>query len=108
MPALAVQQNLVPSLATTLTALIAADPASSRSRQIAAIFDTGGCINPNGTPARAGDGIIDICEVSDNPLIASLLAPDLQMRDAAGRYAPVPGGTARDSLSLGLGFSAVP
>jgi hypothetical protein len=103
----AVQGDVVPALAGTLTAQIAADPTSVASRQIAALFDTGGCTNPDGSVAHAGDGVIDVCEVGSNSIIRNVLAPDLQVHDAVGGYAPVPGGTALDSLSLGLGFTAM-
>jgi len=44
--------------------------------------------------------------LSQNSLIKSLFDPDLQMRNASGKYAPVPDGAPRDSLSLGFGFTA--
>jgi len=41
-----------------------------------------------------------------NPLIRSLIAPDVQIWDLAGAYAPNPLHGMPDSLSIGIGFSA--
>jgi hypothetical protein len=101
-----VADDLIPSLANTLTLYIATSPDSETSRTIKKLFDTGGCTNPDGSPAKANDGVISPCELSQNPLIKALFAPDLQMRDASGKYKPVPNGTQKDSLSLGFGFIA--
>ena len=101
-----VTNDLIPSLANTLTLYIATNPGSETSRIITQLFDTGGCTNPDGSTAVAGDGRISPCELSQNSLIKSLFAPDLQMRNSSGKYAPVPDGTQRDSLSLGFGFTA--
>lgn len=87
------------------------------SSTIAAIFDTGGtahpacgsaCRNPNGSCAAAGDRHVDVCEVGTNQIVRNLLAPDVQMFDAAGNYRPNPANTQKDSLSVGIGISAVP
>jgi hypothetical protein len=51
---------------------------------------------------------IDICEVATSGLIQNVLAPDVQMFDAAGNYHPNPTNANKDSLSIGLGFTAVP
>jgi hypothetical protein len=101
-----VTNDLIPSLANTLTLYIATNPGSGNSKTITQLFDTGGCTNPDGTTAMAGDGRISPCELSQNALIKALFVPDLQMRNASGKYAPVPDGTQRDSLSLGFGFTA--
>ena len=57
--------------------------------------------------AVKGDRKIDVCEVATAGLIQNVLAPDIQMFDANGNYHPNPDNTHKDSLSLGLGFSAV-
>jgi hypothetical protein len=36
-----------------------------------------------------------------------VLAPDVQIYDANGNYAPNPLNTVKDSLSVGIGFTAV-
>lgn len=56
--------------------------------------------------AVKGDGIISPCELSQDPLIKSLLAPHVRLRNSAGKYEPLPDEAQRDSLSLGFGFTA--
>ena len=121
-----IDNGIIPAVAMLLTKKVAADckggggsdggaPApdggagvcSSSAKQILSIFDTGNCTNPDGTKAVAGDGKIDICEVSTNSIIMNVLAPDVQIYDASGNYAPNKANTTKDSLSLGLGFTAV-
>lgn len=81
----------------------AGSPAAQAFQQL---FDTGGCTNPGGTLAQAGDQRIDICELLTNPLLSSLMAPDVQIWDAQGNYRPNPLGGKPDSMSFGLGISA--
>jgi len=116
-----VQADIIPNVAALLTKKINDDKAgpglSSGDMQILSIFDNGGkadaactagtCKNPDGSCAVKGDQKIDICEVSTAGLIQNVLAPDVQMFDAAGNYAPNKDNTMKDSLSLGLSFTAV-
>jgi hypothetical protein len=46
------------------------------------------------------------CELSQNPLIKSLLTPDVRLLNEAGKYDPLPDGAQKDSLSLGFGLTA--
>ena len=104
--------HVIPALAAQLSLLA---PFSS---EIQSLFDNGGapdpacgnqtCRNANGSCAKSGDLVIDPCEVGTNAIIKNVLAPDVQLFDAAGNYAPNPLNTARDSLSVGIAFSAVP
>jgi hypothetical protein len=113
-----VQNILIPALAASLTAQVQVTPLSPRAMQILAIFDNGGkadpacsagtCKNPDGTCAVKGDNKIDICEIATSGLLQNVLAPDVQMFDANGNYQPSPDNTHKESLSIGLGFSAVP
>ena len=80
--------------------------ADSVAGTIKSLFDTGGCNNPDGTAAVKGDGRISPCELSQNPLIKSPLAPDVRLLNEAGKYDPLPDGAQKDSLSLGFGFTA--
>jgi len=116
-----VQSQIIPNVAALLTKKITDDKAngglSSGDNQILSIFDNGGkadasctagtCKNPDGSCAVKGDEKIDICEVSTAGLIQNVLAPDVQMFDASGKYAPNKDNTMKDSLSLGLAFTAV-
>ncbi len=113
-----VQNLVIPALAASLTAQVQVTPVGPRAMVLLSIFDTGGkadptcgsgtCKNPDGTCAVKGDNKIDVCEVATCGLIQNILAPDVQMFDANGNYQPSPGNTHKDSLSIGLGFSAVP
>jgi len=119
----AVQMDIIPNVATLLSNKLMNDnPQTSTDKQIASIFDNGGkadpacsagtCKNPAygtrpGMCAAATDNIIDTCEVSTAGLIQNVLAPDVQMFDASGKYAPNKDNTMKDSLSLGLSFTAV-
>jgi hypothetical protein len=52
--------------------------------------------------------VISLQEFETNPFVGTLLAPDLQLFDANGNYAPVSGpGKNPDSVSFGVGFGAV-
>jgi len=107
-----VQAVLIPAVAALLNAQVQANPGSSQAMQILALFDTGNgmggnCTNMDGTLGRPGDGVISPCEVADNALVQNILAPDVQIYDANGNYAPNPNNTKPDSLSLGIGFTAV-
>jgi hypothetical protein len=102
-----VKNIIVPQIAQSLNAAIQMDPNSNTAKQILAIFDIGNCTNPDMTKAVANDGRIDPCEVATNPIIQNVLAPDVDIYDANGNYAPNPLNTGKDSLSIGVGFSAV-
>src|SRR5262245_19978750 len=99
--------SLGAGVAKQLTAWCAADPHSDVVHQVLQIFDTGGCTNPDGSPATAGDGVIDVCELVSKPIINRVLAPDVGLFNTAGQFAP--GGTTPKTLmSVGLGFTALP
>lgn len=122
-----VQLHIVPAVAALLSNKLMNDnPQTSTDMQIETLFDTGGkadaacpagtCKNPtdgDGDPARKGmcaakaDKIIDVCEVATNGLVTSLLSPDVQLFDASGAFHPNKDNTMKDSLSVGLGFTAV-
>ena len=98
-----VDNILIPALADAFNAVISADTSSILAQQLDGLFDTGGC-----GAAVAGDYHIDLCEVSTNAIISSLLAPDVQIYNASGGYAPNPANTTRDAVSFGVSFTAVP
>ena len=124
-----VQGNIIPNVAMLLSMRVAVDPTTSTNKQILSIFDAGGtaespvttcgatCKNTDGSCAKKGDGKIDVCEVATNSIISNVLAPDVQLYnstvDAAGKvtegttYMPNKDNKAKDSLSLGLSFTAV-
>lgn len=97
-----IDNTVIPAVASLLTMRIQADPNSASSKQIASIFDTGGC-----GAAKMGDGKIDTCEVATNSIIMAVLAPDVQIYDDAGNYAPNAKNTKKDSLSIAVAWGAV-
>jgi hypothetical protein len=101
------QSTFIPSLAMSLSTVAQESPCGANCQSVRLTFDTGGCTNPDGTMAVAGDGVVSYCEVAQNAIIQNLLQPDVQMFDAYGNYAPNPLNTNKDSLSVGIGFTAV-
>jgi hypothetical protein len=102
---------LIPALAKTFTMIVMpnpcpADATGDNCRMIESQFDIGGCQNENGTMATKGDHIIDVCEVSSNILIQSLLNPDVALFDSSGNWKPDPTNATKDSLSFGVAFMA--
>jgi len=98
-----VTNTIIPNVAMLLDSRVMANPMGSTEKQILQIFDIG-C---TGHMEYKMDGKIETCEVSDNSIIKNVLNPDVQMFDAGGNYKPNPANTTKDSLSLGLGFTAV-
>jgi hypothetical protein len=127
-----VNANIIPKVADLLESKLTADKGmlTSTDMSILSLFDTGGsagaqpsgctmscpstCQNPMNADTRpcacaaSGDGIVDLCEVATNSIIKSVLSADVQMFDASGNYAPNPNPTMKDSLSIGLAFTAIP
>jgi hypothetical protein len=127
-------QNVVPQIARNLTTAMMAGGMAAAN--INSIFDTGGtddgsgCLTktncpgnypPTGQPAcknpafglHAGqcadqcDNVIDTCEVSTCPVLKNVIQPDVQMFQG-GVYSPNPANTTKDSISVGVGFTAKP
>jgi len=106
-----VTNTIIPNVAQLLDMRVEANPSGSTEKQILQIFDIGcsdtSAKNFDGTPAAKMDGKVATCEVADNSIIKNVLNPDVQMFDASGNYHPNKSNTNKDSLSLGLGFTAV-
>lgn len=95
------QTTVIPGVAALLRSLVATG--GSTATQILDIFDIGGC-----TGATADDGQIADCEVATNPLLTSILAPDVQVYASNGTtYQPCRSNCTNDSISVGVGFTAV-
>ena len=112
-----VQTKVVPTIAGALNLALQTNPSSTQSMQALAVFDDGGaatagcgttCQNLDGSCAKASDGVIGDCEIASSPLMQTALAPDVQLFDANGTYHPNPANALKDSLSLGIRFTAVP
>jgi hypothetical protein len=91
-------------LAARLSALIAADPSAPTAQLMATLFDIGASA-PDGAVAAARDGVIGVSEILANPLLRTVMAPDV-----------VPGGAdeasdgqraAAAGVSMGVGFTAI-
>jgi hypothetical protein len=93
---------VMPAVADYLNAKLTGDPDSSLSQSIRALFDDGG----NGQCNGAGNGHIEPCEVRMNALARNLFAPDVQLFAADGSFAPDPTNQHRDSVSVGVAFTA--
>jgi hypothetical protein len=126
-----INNNVIPKVADLLENKLAMDkPPTSTDMSILSLFDTGGTAGPMPSGctmsctstcqnaanadkrpcacAANGDGIVDLCEVATNSIIHSVLSPDVQMFDSSGNYAPQANPTNKDSLSIGLAFTAIP
>jgi hypothetical protein len=107
-----VQGNIIPNVASLLSMRLTTDPNSSTTMQIKQLFDVGdgnggSCTNTDGSMSAPNDNKIGTCEVAGNSIIKNVLAPDVQMFDSSGNYKPNKDNTMKDSLSLGLSFTAV-
>jgi len=110
-----VNGKVIPAVATVLTQTVNKDPNSSSSKTIIMLFED------QSLPASKAKCMVaaDCCatnaktckitadEVKAQPLIGNFLAPDVQVFDANGNWAPVPKGPDKNGLSVGLGFTAV-
>jgi len=76
-------------------AYIQSDPTSDNANTCKSAFDDG-C---SGNAGSAGDGMIEVCEVAENPAIGTLTAPDIQIPNASSGYDL--------ANSLGLRFTAI-
>lgn len=111
-----IQTQIIPTVVALLNEKVS-DPNDANTGNILMLFDKGGtedaacgttCKNPDGSCAKKDDKKIDLCEVSTSSLIGTLLGPDVQLFAEDGSYHPTKGGMKKDSLSLGLAFTAVP
>ncbi len=96
--------EVIPKMAAYLTALLMSDPGDHPDLE--RIFDVGGC-SDDGVPAVAGDFVISLCEMAENQITMNVTAPDVDIFDSNGRYDPNVRNSDKDSISLGLGFTAV-
>jgi hypothetical protein len=107
-----VQTVVVPAIASALNETVQANPSSSQAAQILLVFDIGNgmggpCTNPDNSLAYPNDGVIGLCEVSQNQVLKGTLGPDVQLYQN-GAYMPNPANTNKDAVSIGVIFNAVP
>jgi hypothetical protein len=102
--------NVLPAIVTIMEDTIGADcaggtppdccPEGSTGATLVDLFDD--CTDGS----DSCDCAVDLEELKTNSLIASLLAPDVDLLDGAGKFNPRQDDT-KDSLSLGIGFTGV-
>jgi hypothetical protein len=114
-----VESTILPAFAAQVQEQVTTKPMDPNSLALLAFFDDGGqpdadhscgnfCKNPDMTCAVPNDGKIDTCEVTSNQIVQGVVAPDVQMySDDGSTYMPSSANTHKDSLSLGVAFSAV-
>ena len=88
---------LVPGLQQVLDMTAHNMPCDTNCMNVLNTFDT----NPT-------DGMIELNEVQNNVLVINILKPDVQLFDASGNWKPTSPATMKDSISFGVGFTAVP
>ncbi len=92
---------LLPIIHASLSATVAEDcpdgvcEADSNGQMFLELFD------------EDDDGVITFEELRDSSVVSSLLAPDVDMRDSDGAFVTRCDGV-KESLSVGIGFTAVP
>jgi hypothetical protein len=89
-----VMSTFPPAMAALCNDAIQSDPSSSTATTCKSLFDTG-CA---GFPGYANDGQIELCEITENSLVAALLAPDVEVAD---------GGVTVPANSIGFRFTAI-
>lgn len=110
-----VDSKVIPAIAQVLTDLINKDPNGSSAKTVIQLFE-----DMNNPVSKMKCAVAKDCcatnpatckiiaeEVKGQALIGSFLAPDVQVFDSAGAWKPVAGGTDKNGLSVGLGFTAV-
>lgn len=106
-----VDTKILPTMATLSTLAINRDPNGSTAKTIIQLFED----QNNPVSQKKCMVAADCCATS--PMTCkilpaevagpALLAPDVEVFDAAGRWAPVPNGANKNGLSVGMGFTAV-
>jgi hypothetical protein len=110
-----IDEQLIPAMAQALTAKVNKDPTGAMAQAIIPFFEdsdyTSSKAKCDADPARCCARNPTTCEISaaelrENTLLMEHLQPDVQMFQN-GSWKPTPGGSAKDSLSIGFGISAV-
>jgi hypothetical protein len=109
-----IDDNVIPMVAQALTNQINADPGSNLGKYYTNLFEDqttqaskDKCTNSPSMCCAKNPATCKItaAELLANPIIQNITAPDVQMF-SGDTWAPKPGGTQKDSLSFGMGFSA--
>ena len=110
-----IDDQLIPAMAQALTAKVKKDPTGWVAQAIVPFFEDSDYATSRAKcesdPARCCAMNPTTCEISaaelrENTALMQNLEPDVQMFQN-GAWQPTPGGSAKDSLSIGFGISAV-
>jgi hypothetical protein len=110
-----IDEQLIPAMAQALTAKVNKDPTGWVAQAIVPFFEDSDHATSkakcDSEPARCCAKNPSTCELSaqelrENTTLMGLLEPDVQMFQD-GAWKPTPGGSAKDSLSIGFGIAAV-
>ena len=97
-----INNNILPAVADIVAGIVAADPTCTLGPPDCC--EDGTAKTVLGFLDDDGDCVVSVEELQSNSLLSTLLTPDVDLFDAAGN--PGTDGT-DDSLSLGIGFTAV-
>jgi hypothetical protein len=106
--------GIISTVAMLITQMINSDPTSSTTMTIIGLFENPAnpvtqqkCMTMSQCCADSPKTCVILpAEVQDSP-VGGLLAPDVQVFDANGNWAPVPKGTMKNGMSVGLGFTSI-
>lgn len=110
-----IDEQVIPAMAQALTAKVNKEPDGALAQTIVSFFEdqdsTTSKAKCDSEPARCCARNPATCDLSaeelrENSTLMQFLEPDVQMFQN-GSWKPTPGGTAKDSLSIGFGLSAV-
>jgi len=110
-----IDEQLIPAMAQAFTAKINKDPTGAVAQALIPFFEDSDYATSkakcDSDPARCCAKNPTTCEISaaelrENTMLMQSLEPDVQMFQD-GAWKPTPGGSTKDSLSIGFGISAV-
>jgi hypothetical protein len=106
-----VRQSVIPGIAQLMTQKLQANPDAPESENLRSFFDIGDgqggpCADLDGSFSQPKDGLVGDCEVANSVIAQSVLVADVDLFDDDGHYAPNLENTRKDSLSVGVGFTA--
>jgi len=110
-----IDEQLIPAMAQALTAKINKDPTGAMAQSVVSYFEDqdspASKAKCDADPARCCARNPATCDISAdelraNTMLMGYLEPDVQMFQN-GSWSPTPGGSAKDSLSVGFGISGV-
>lgn len=110
-----IDEKIVPLVATLLSGMINKDPTSDTAKTVIGLFENQ---SDPVTVKKCADTPKDCCKTSPTTCkilpaevktsaVGGVLAPDVQVFDSNGKWAPTPGGKKYDGMSVGIGFTGI-